>query len=217
MESKKVDKNRINTEVTLLADLKEQYKALTGKEWILKEGHNIDNLYDTHVSRLYGDCVDQGTKVRQLKSEKANESIINGEVKKLLDLKAKYKEASGLDYKPPDPKSVSTASTSSKASSSKMSNEALEIHSKIVEQGNKVRTLKAEKSSKEVSKLYFRITISSTKTPIFLLSWFSTNLFYFQILSFSRFTNFVNENKILNQLSKHKIVETISSLLIQKS
>lgn len=162
MESKKVDKNRINTEVTLLADLKEQYKSLTGKEWILKEGHNIDHLYDTHVSRLYDDCVDQGTKVRQLKSEKANESNINAEVKKLLDLKAKYKEASGLDYKPPDPKSVSTASTSSSASSnSKMPNEALEIHTKIVEQGNKVRILKAEKSSKEVSKPYVRIIMSS--------------------------------------------------------
>lgn len=158
MESKKVDKNRINTEVTLLADLKEEYKKSTGKEWTLKEGHNIDNLYEIHISRLYDDCVVQGDKVRRLKTEKANESIINAEVKKLLDSKAKYKEASGLDYKPPAPKAVSKASTSSSASSnSVMSNEALEIHTKIVDQGNKVRTLKGEKSPKEVSKLYFYV------------------------------------------------------------
>lgn len=166
MQLKKVDKNRINTEVTLLADLKEQYKSSTGKEWALREGHNIDNLYDQHISRLYEDCVAQGDSVRQLKTQKADVSAVNAEVKKLLELKAKYKEASGLDYKPPDPKAVSgasvSASTSASASASApasapaagaMSKEALELHEKIVEQGNKVRTVKAEKSAKEVSKL----------------------------------------------------------------
>jgi len=40
----------------------------------------------------------QGTKVRELKSNKAEKSTIDAEVKKLLDLKAEYKKLTGSDY-----------------------------------------------------------------------------------------------------------------------
>ncbi len=42
----------------------------------------------------------QGDKVRQLKSDKADKSSVDAAVAGLLDLKAKYKAATGKDWKP---------------------------------------------------------------------------------------------------------------------
>ena len=43
---------------------------------------------------------EQGNLVRKLKSEKAEKSVVEGAVKKLLELKAEYKLKNGKDYKP---------------------------------------------------------------------------------------------------------------------
>lgn len=152
MQARKVDKNLINTEVTLLTDLKERYKATTGKPWTLQEGIDVNDYYNKHIENLFDKVTAQGQRVRQLKAEKAAKDVVDLQVKNLLTLKTEYKEASGSDYKPPENK----AAESSKASEPKvpkMTDKApgQEIHEKIVEQGNKIRQLKSDKSPKEVN------------------------------------------------------------------
>ena len=47
-------------------------------------------------SQLYAEVEAQGTKVRDLKAAKAAKNVIEGEVKKLLELKNKFKEVKGM-------------------------------------------------------------------------------------------------------------------------
>lgn len=150
MQTEKVDKNLINTEVTLLTDLKERYKGLTGKEWVLEEGINVNEYYSEYTQNLLNKIIDQGNKVRKLKAEKANKDVIDLEVKSLLDLKADYKEVTGVEYKPQDSKTAVVENKEMNSSSGSSSSLVQELHNKVVEQGNKVRKLKAEKSSAEV-------------------------------------------------------------------
>jgi bifunctional glutamyl/prolyl-tRNA synthetase len=152
LQKKKADKNLINTELTALADSKEKYLAETGKVWSA-EGVNLDTYYDEYTVRLYDSVTAQGNKVRELKKAKATKDAVDAEVAKLLALKASYLEVTGSDYRPPalDSKPTTTSTVLDKASTAIMSDEGKEIHEKIVEQGNKVRQLKADKSnSKEV-------------------------------------------------------------------
>lgn len=145
MQAKKVNKNLINTEVTLLADLKERYKTEAGKQWSLEEGVSIEDYYNQYTKELHDKVTLQGNKVRQIKSEKAAKNIIDSEVKKLLDLKAEYKEVTGSDYKPGDrdssgdPKQVTA-----------VPEKGQELYDRITDQGNKVRQLKAEKAGKDI-------------------------------------------------------------------
>lgn len=156
MQACKVDKNRINTEVTALADLKEKYRVATSKQWSQKPGADINEYYNQYIQTIYNKVTEQGNKIRQLKANKATKDVIDAEVKTLKDLKADYKEASGSDYQPPDNKPVSQPSKPANVSTGpsgavKMdSGPVQDIHEKIVEQGNKVRTLKAEHQPKDV-------------------------------------------------------------------
>lgn len=83
----------------------------------------------------------QGERVRKLKGEKAPKEQIDAEVKILLALKAEYKAGSGKDWKPGATPSAGSAAV-------KSSDDAEGINAKIVEQGNKVRTLKEKKAAK---------------------------------------------------------------------
>lgn len=156
MQACKVDKNRINIEVTTLTDLKEKYRVATSKQWSQKPGVDINEYYNQYIQTIYNKVTDQGNRVRQLKSSKATKDVIDSEVKILKDLKAEYKEASGSDYQPPDNKPAAQPSKpvnepSSQSGDVKMaSGPVQDIHEKIVEQGNKVRTLKAENQPKDV-------------------------------------------------------------------
>merc|ERR1712072_386247 len=47
---------------------------------------------------LYDQVTAQGTKIRNLKSAKADKAAVLAEVEELKKLKAKYKEATGRDY-----------------------------------------------------------------------------------------------------------------------
>merc|ERR1739836_93771 len=50
--------------------------------------------------KLNEDITEQGNKVRDLKSKKADKAEIDAAVKTLLELKAKYKAETGQDWKP---------------------------------------------------------------------------------------------------------------------
>ncbi len=76
-------------------------------------------------------------------------------VKQLLALKEQYKKLTGSDYKPSNASAPASASASAQkenqkpvsASSSSTSAEAEKLTAEIAQQGNKVRELKANKSS----------------------------------------------------------------------
>ena len=68
-------------------------------------------------------------------------------MKSLLSLKADYKSATGKDWKPGQaPPAAEPAPVAAPASASGAL--ALDLHNKIVEQGNTVRDLKGKKASK---------------------------------------------------------------------
>merc|ERR1711894_685789 len=86
-----------------------------------------------------------GDKVRDLKSKKAEKSEIDASVKELLALKAKYKEATGKDWKP----GVHQPSKAKEPSPPKeASNAGDQLNEEITAQGNKVRDLKSNKAEK---------------------------------------------------------------------
>ena len=72
---------------------------------------------------------------------------VDAAVKSLLSLKVDYKSATGKDWKPGQaPPAAEPAPAAAPASASGAS--ALDLHNKIVEQGNAVRDLKGKKASK---------------------------------------------------------------------
>ncbi|CAH1392443.1 unnamed protein product [Nezara viridula] len=105
---------------------------------------------------LNQEILEQGNKVRHLKQQKADKKIIDDEVKKLLQLKDSFKSLTGQAWKPDLELTKNEPNDSS--GQSKVTEDPLSVHNNIVEQGNKVRTLKQQKAEKssvdeEVSKL----------------------------------------------------------------
>jgi len=80
----------------------------------------------------------QGDKIRELKSAKSAKDVIDPEVKTLLALKAEFKAATGLDWKP----GVEVPGAAPAAASND------DIEGKIKAQGDKVRDLKSSKAEK---------------------------------------------------------------------
>ncbi|XP_064604056.1 bifunctional glutamate/proline--tRNA ligase-like [Liolophura sinensis] len=83
----------------------------------------------------------QGEKIRKLKSDKAEKSVIEPEVKVLLGLKAEYKSATGKDWKPGAEPPTDGNTTSSTAG-------ADDLNNKITAQGDRIRGLKSAKAAK---------------------------------------------------------------------
>ena len=92
--------------MNVLLGLKTKFKSESGQDWkpnlkppaatpatpTANSGNDADTINDNIVK--------QGDKVRDLKGKKADKSEIDASVKELLALKAKYKEATGKDWKP---------------------------------------------------------------------------------------------------------------------
>ncbi|ESO04653.1 hypothetical protein HELRODRAFT_78758, partial [Helobdella robusta] len=114
LKSEKVEKTKIDAEVKKLLSLKDDYKQLTGQDWkpgaatataaakvadttAAKPGSGTTASTSTSLDKLISE---QGDLVRRLKSEKAEKSKIDTEVKKLLQLKADYKQLTNEDWKP---------------------------------------------------------------------------------------------------------------------
>ncbi|CAN8203249.1 unnamed protein product [Coccothraustes coccothraustes] len=96
---------------------------------------------------IYKKVAAQGDVVRDLKAKKAAKEDIDKAVKQLLALKAEYKEKTGQEYKPGNPPVSGTAQSSKLETSGTLDSKAL--YDKVAEQGEVVRKLKAEKTSKD--------------------------------------------------------------------
>lgn len=93
---------------------------------------------------LFSSIVAQGDAVRQLKAAKAPKEEVDKAVQQLLALKAQFKQETGMEYKPgmTPPASAPTPTTTPKDSSSCP-------FTRVSEQGELVRKLKAEKAPKD--------------------------------------------------------------------
>uniref|UniRef100_A0AAY4AGB6 Bifunctional glutamate/proline--tRNA ligase n=1 Tax=Denticeps clupeoides TaxID=299321 RepID=A0AAY4AGB6_9TELE len=93
---------------------------------------------------IFSKVAAQGEAVRQLKSDKAPKEQVDSAVKQLLTLKAEFKQLTGQDYKPgmAPPTSVPAQKPSAPDSGSCP-------YTRVAQQGEVVRKLKAEKASKD--------------------------------------------------------------------
>ncbi|CAH2045899.1 unnamed protein product, partial [Iphiclides podalirius] len=156
LKSSKADKAKIDEAVKTLLDLKSKYKAATGKDWKptpqspAPAPQPADNA---EVDALSLAIAAQGDKVRQLKGAKADKSVVDVEVKKLLNLKAQYKSITGADWTPSaankDSKKGETK-VESKAAPDVQMDKATALASDITKQGDRVRELKSSKADKGV-------------------------------------------------------------------
>ncbi|EDW68345.2 bifunctional glutamate/proline--tRNA ligase [Drosophila virilis] len=99
LKSAKAAKATIDPEVQTLLALKADYKKLTGKDWTpdAKVEAKVE-MATSEKEQLTLDINAQGEKVRTAKGSNAAKDVIDEEVRKLLALKAKYKEVTGTDF-----------------------------------------------------------------------------------------------------------------------
>uniref|UniRef100_A0A182NG17 Bifunctional glutamate/proline--tRNA ligase n=1 Tax=Anopheles dirus TaxID=7168 RepID=A0A182NG17_9DIPT len=160
LKAKKSAKPEIDAAVKTLLELKAQYKTATGSDWkpgaapaatpaappaaattasALKEA----NSGAADIADIINKITAQGDLVRDLKGKKAPKAEIDAQVKTLLDLKAKYKQATGgQDWKPGCVPPVQV-----KAEPQPSGGET-DLLAQITAQGDKVRALKAGKADK---------------------------------------------------------------------
>ncbi|CAF2867862.1 unnamed protein product [Rotaria sp. Silwood2] len=102
-----------------------------------------------------------GEKIRELKANKsASKDDVNVAVKELLALKEQYKKLTGTEYKPSNASATAQKETKKPAVDS-TSNEAEKLVEKITQQGDKVRDLKANKSTPKVSQIIIKLISES--------------------------------------------------------
>lgn len=155
LKSKKASKAEVDVQIKALLLLKEEYKKLTGQEWKPDQKPTTTTTSSSSsvgsADQLNAKIIEQGEKIRALKSNKADKATIDPEVKILLDLKSQYKTLTGSDWKP-----ETTQVASKKDNKNNKENMAsldnglvLEITEKIKVQGDLVRDLKTKKAAKD--------------------------------------------------------------------
>jgi len=154
LKSSKADKTIIAEEVKVLLSLKSDYKNATGQDWkpaettVVSTQSKTENKEISKAEKISEEIKKQGDKVRDLKSSKADKTIIAEEVKVLLSLKSDYKNATGQDWKPAG---TTVAGTQSKTESeNKEISKAEKMSEEIKKQGDKVRDLKSSKADKTI-------------------------------------------------------------------
>ncbi|KAK9509699.1 hypothetical protein O3M35_006955 [Rhynocoris fuscipes] len=160
--SDNISEAAIEEQMKLFRKLCADFKSLTGNDWkpdfttpVAATSENKSN----GDSQLSDKIKSQGDKVRQLKSEKAEKSIIDAEVKILLKLKSEFKSLTGKDWTPAmseikveDKSKANTDSQLSdkiKSQGDKLNEEIASLTEKIKNQGNVVRTMKSNNTNKE--------------------------------------------------------------------
>ncbi|CAD5210511.1 unnamed protein product [Bursaphelenchus xylophilus] len=139
--------------IARLLELKKQYKETTGQEY--KPGQAPQSAATTSVvtgsssagNDLYEQIEKQGNLVRELKGKDAKSQETKDAIATLLDLKKKYKAATGQEYKPGQaPKPAESAPTQTSSASSG------DVYGQIEAQGNLVRELKGKDAKSQATK-----------------------------------------------------------------
>ncbi|KRT82839.1 hypothetical protein AMK59_4242, partial [Oryctes borbonicus] len=170
LKSKKAEKSEIDSAVKVLLGLKRDYKAVTDTEWkpgcippaapskpveaptkpLSTESNQPSPTIKSNLneSAILQKITEQGDKVRDLKSKKADKAAVEAEVKLLLSLKADYKNITGKEWQPMIVATPIQEIEAPLSSSMTYANEIDELVAKINDQGNIVRNLKANKAPK---------------------------------------------------------------------
>ncbi|XP_070694452.1 bifunctional glutamate/proline--tRNA ligase isoform X2 [Pempheris klunzingeri] len=105
LKASKASKDEVDAAVKQLLAVKAEYKQQTGQDY--KPGLQVpaspaqtQSTSSPETQKLFSEVAQQGELVRKLKSEKAPKDQVDEAVKRLLDLKTKYKALTGEDYKP---------------------------------------------------------------------------------------------------------------------
>ncbi|XP_025207088.1 bifunctional glutamate/proline--tRNA ligase [Melanaphis sacchari] len=152
MKSSNASKADIGEAVKVLLALKAEYKNIAGVDFPAggiptpKQADKSNSEQSKpSVDAIVTKIIEQGDKVRMMKSSNASKADIGEAVKVLLALKAEYKNIAGVDFPAggiPTPKQADK----SNSEQSKPSVDA--IVTKINEQGDKVRSMKSSNASK---------------------------------------------------------------------
>ncbi|XP_077280024.1 glutamyl-prolyl-tRNA synthetase [Temnothorax americanus] len=156
----------LDQEVKVLSNLKSDYKNATGRDWKPADNKVASTESKTKpeskeiskAKKISEEIKKQGEKVRNLKTSKADKSVIDQEVKVLLNLKSDYKHETGQDWKPVDTK-VASIESETKPENKEIS-KAKKISEEIKKQGDKVRNLKSSKSDKSVIDQEVKVLLS---------------------------------------------------------
>ncbi|XP_057691275.1 bifunctional glutamate/proline--tRNA ligase isoform X2 [Corythoichthys intestinalis] len=112
LKAEQAPKDQVDAAVKQLLALKAEYKQATGKEYqpgaapAQKASAPVQNASTpaqnntSSAAELFENVAHQGEVVRKLKAEKAPKDQVDEAVKKLLELKNKYKTLTGQEYKP---------------------------------------------------------------------------------------------------------------------
>ncbi|ALC47809.1 Aats-glupro [Drosophila busckii] len=99
LKSAKAAKASIDPEVQTLLALKAEYKQASGKDWTPDAKVEVKTeMSSPSKEQLTQEVNAQGEKVRAAKTSGAAKDIVDEEVRKLLALKAKYKDVTGTDF-----------------------------------------------------------------------------------------------------------------------
>ncbi|VDK71422.1 unnamed protein product [Onchocerca ochengi] len=134
--------------ISKLLDLKKQYKERTGSEYNPKSAVSSQDQMGWENAELYKQIEKQGNLVRTFKAANPKSEETKVAIAKLLDLKQKYKEMTGMEYKPknapvtPNDKELNNDSINYKET----------LARKIAQQGDLVRSLKAKDAKSEETK-----------------------------------------------------------------
>ncbi|KAI1292291.1 Bifunctional glutamate/proline--tRNA ligase [Halotydeus destructor] len=143
LKASKADKNVVQEKVKVLVDLKAKYKNATGADWSPSAVSSkpavskAAKVATASKDGLSSQIKTVGDEIRDLKSSKADKKVIQEKVSVLVELKAKFKEATGTDW---TPETVSSESADPAVQS---------LNDDLVKQGEKIRELKAAKKNKE--------------------------------------------------------------------
>lgn len=141
----------MDLEAKKLLELKAQFKTLTGQDW--KPDTEVFHVTansnaEAAVEQVLNKIADQGHKVRQLKSQSADKTVIETEVNVLVSLKADYKKLTGSDWKLETVKPVIIKKE--KFPEHPSENTVTDLLAKISKQGDKVRLLKNAKEERNI-------------------------------------------------------------------
>ncbi|KAM4744807.1 bifunctional glutamate/proline--tRNA ligase isoform 2-T2 [Anableps anableps] len=99
---------------------------------------------------LFSSIVEEGEAVRNLKAAKASKEEVDKAVQQLLSLKAQFKQETGVDYKPGMTLPTSAPATPAASASAAPASEPTSCpYTRVSQQGELVRKLKAEKAPKD--------------------------------------------------------------------
>lgn len=170
MKAAKATKQALDPEIKALLELKAEFKACTGSDWKPGSGDSANSsgsgskinsstnaVSSTGPSNSAADLNEkiraQGEKVRKMKAEKISKQALEPEIRELLQLKAQFKANTGSEWKPETGSASSkeqNTSTADAASSATTQSSASTLSAKVQAQGDKVRSLKAAKVTKDV-------------------------------------------------------------------